>query len=62
MFLRDDYIYLVDKNGKDNDIVLKVNPDKVEEITTTFLDGKKCIIIPVDDGEKASINGITQTV
>jgi len=53
---------LVDKDGKDNDIVLKVNPDKVEEITTTFLDGKKCIIIPVDDGEKASINGITQTV
>ena len=53
---------LVDKDGKDNDIVLKVNPDKVEEITTTFLDGKKCIIIPIDDGEKASINGIAQTV
>ena len=52
----------MDKDGKDNDIVLKVNPDKVEEITTTFLDGKKCIIIPVDDGEKASINGKEQSL
>ncbi|MCR4611423.1 MAG: DUF4317 domain-containing protein [Lachnospiraceae bacterium] len=51
---------LIDENGEANDIVVNVNPDKIEEITTTFLDGKKCIIIPIDDGEKATINGKKQ--
>lgn len=53
---------VIDEKGKENDIVVKVNPEKMEQITTTFLDGKKCIIIPVDDGEKATINGEKQDV
>ena len=53
---------VIGEDGKENDIVVKVNPEKIEQISTTFLDGKKCIIIPVDDGEKATINGEKQDV
>ena len=51
---------IIDEDGKANDIVVNVDPKKKEQITTTFLDGKKCIIIPLDDGEKATINGEMQ--
>lgn len=53
---------VVGEDGKENDIIVRVNPEKIEQISTTFLDGKKCIIIPVDDGEKATINGEKQDV
>ncbi len=53
---------VIGEDGKENDIVVKVNPEKIEQISTTFLDGKKCIIIPVEDGEKATINGEKQDV
>lgn len=53
---------VIGEDGKENDIIVKVNPEKIEQISTTFLDGKKCIIIPVDDGEKATINGEKQDV
>ena len=53
---------VIGEDGKENDIIVKVNPEKIEQISTTFLDGKKCIIIPVEDGEKATINGEKQDV
>lgn len=39
------------------DIILKVKPDKVSEITTQMIDGQKCIVIPVNTGEQARVNG-----
>lgn len=48
---------IISEDGKENDIVLKVAPNKVDQITTTFLDGKKCIIIPIESDEIATING-----
>ncbi len=51
---------VVDADGRDNDIVVNVTPKKKDQITTTFLDGKRCLIIPIDDGEKATINGEKQ--
>jgi len=53
---------VIGEDGRENDIIVKVNPEKIEQISTTFLDGKKCIIIPVEDGEKATINGEKQDV
>lgn len=53
---------VIGEDGRENDIIVKVNPEKIEQISTTFLDGKKCIIIPIDDGEKATINGEKQDV
>lgn len=41
------------------DILLKVKPEKVEQIKAQVIDGKKCIIIPVEEDEHANVNGIT---
>ncbi len=51
---------IIDEEGRDNDIVVNVSDDKKSKITTTFLDGQKCIVIPLEDGEKATINGERQ--
>ncbi len=40
------------------DIVLKVNPKKVTQIKSQIIDGKKYIVIPMDDDEQANVNGI----
>lgn len=48
---------IITEDGEQNDIVLNVKPEKVNQITTTYLDGKKCIIIPIESNENATING-----
>lgn len=48
-----------DSVDDDFDVILKVKPQKVEQITSQIIDGKKCIIIPMDDDELANVNGIT---
>jgi len=40
------------------DIVLKVKPQKVTQIKSQIIDGKKCIVIPMDDDEQANVNGV----
>ena len=40
------------------DIVLKVKPEKVEQIKYQIIDGKKYLVIPVDDDEQANVNGV----
>ena len=40
------------------DVILKVNPEKVPQIKSEIIDGKKCIIIPLDENEQAKVNGI----
>lgn len=40
------------------DVILKVNPEKISQIKSQILDGKKCIIIPLEEHEQANINGI----
>lgn len=40
------------------DIVLHVNPQKVTQIKSQIIDGKKCIVIPMDDDEQANVNGV----
>lgn len=41
-----------------HNIVLKVSPQKVPQIKSQIVDGKKCIIIPIDEDEQTNINGI----
>lgn len=38
-------------------VVLRVAPDKAGQITTQVIDGRRCIIIPMEENEHASING-----
>lgn len=39
------------------DIVLQVKPQKVAQIKSQIIDGKKYIVIPMDDNEQANVNG-----
>ncbi|MDO4531498.1 MAG: DUF4317 family protein, partial [Bacillota bacterium] len=41
----------------EKEIILTVSPEKLPAIKTERIDGKKCIIIPLEEDEKATING-----
>lgn len=45
-----------------SDVVLKVNPEKVDQISAQIIDGQKCIIIPLLEDEQATINGVTTSL
>ncbi|KAB1439695.1 DUF4317 domain-containing protein [Candidatus Galacturonibacter soehngenii] len=47
----------VKTNAEEFDIVLKVKEEKVSQIKTQLIDGKKCIVIPVEEDEQTNING-----
>ena len=51
-------IALSTDNTSDYDIVLNVKPQKISQIKSEIIDGKKCLIIPVDDNEQAKVNGV----
>lgn len=66
----DDFLYVepgmetaiqepLDTEGEDFDIVLRVKPQKVQDITYDVINGKKCIIIPMDENEHVDLNGST---
>ena len=41
------------------DVVLTVAPEKVTQIKSQIIDGKKCLVIPMEEDEHANVNGIT---
>lgn len=41
------------------DVVLTVAPRKVDQIKSQVIDGKKCLVIPMEEDEHATVNGIT---
>lgn len=43
--------------NKDYDVVLQVKPEKLETIKTQVINGQRCILVPIDDDEQATING-----
>ncbi|MFA9465890.1 MAG: DUF4317 domain-containing protein [Velocimicrobium sp.] len=40
------------------DVVLQVKPEKMDQIKSQIIDGKQCIIIPMDENEHATVNGV----
>lgn len=61
--IHDEIEPIIEDNNADNDpqnydVVLHVNPSKLSKIKTDILDGQRCIIVPIDDDEQATINGI----
>lgn len=46
----------------DYDVVLHVKPDKLHTIKTEMINGQKCIVVPINDDEQATINGIEDLV
>lgn len=45
-------------SNSDYDIILQVKPQKVSQIKSQIIDGKKCIVIPIDENEQANVNGV----
>ena len=52
---------VITSDGTDIDVVVKVTPEKVEEIHTAFVDGKRCLVSPMEENEEAKINGETMS-
>lgn len=46
-------------NNEDYGVVLHVNPQKIDQIKAEFIDGSKCIIIPIEENEQIKVNGMT---
>lgn len=44
-------------NLSNYDVVLQVHPDKLPKITTEMIHGQKCILVPIDEDEQATVNG-----
>ncbi|MCR6515951.1 DUF4317 domain-containing protein [Clostridium sp. LY3-2] len=44
------------------DVVLKVKPEKVSEIKSQIIDGKKCLVIPINENEQAKVNDIEDLI
>ena len=44
------------------DVILQVKPEKVHEITSQIIDGKKCIVIPINEDEQATVNGVDNLI
>ena len=42
---------------KTPDVIVKINPDKTDLVTTQIIDGKQCLVIEID--ERLEVNGIS---
>ena len=47
---------------KNYDVVLRVKPEKASQIHSKESDGKKCIVIPMEENEHATINGVNTNI
>ncbi len=44
------------------DVILRVTPEKVNQISSQIINGKKCIVIPMEEHEHAKVNGLTNLI
>lgn len=44
------------------DVVVNVKPEKMPQIKSQMMGGKKCIIIPMDENERIKVNGVTDLI
>ncbi len=49
-------------NTKTYDVILRVKPEKEQMIQSQIINGKKCIVIPMEEDEHAIVNGRNTTV
>lgn len=47
---------------KTYDVVLRVKPEKASQIKSQIINGQKCLVIPMEENENATINGVNTTV
>lgn len=44
------------------DVILQVNPEKISQIKSQIINGQKCIVIPINDNEQTTVNGIDNLI
>ena len=47
---------------KTYDVILRVKPEKAAQVKTRIVDGQKCLVIPMEENECATVNGVNTTV
>ena len=47
-----------DKADSEYDVILQVKPEKIPQIKSQMIDGQKCIVIPIDENEQTTVNGL----
>ncbi len=57
-----------DANSEDNkvtpnyDVILQVKPEKIPQIKSQIIDGQKCIVIPINENEQTTVNGLDDLI
>ena len=46
----------------DYDVILQVKPEKVPQIKSQIIDGQKCIVIPINENEQTTVNGLDDLI
>jgi len=46
----------------DYDVILQVKPEKIPQIKSQIINGQKCIVIPVNDNEQTTVNGLDHII
>lgn len=49
-------------DSQEYDVILKVKPEKIPQIKSQVIDGQKCIVIPVNEDEQATVNGLDNLI
>ena len=44
------------------DVVLQVKPEKIPQIKSQIINGQKCIVIPINDNEQTTVNGLDDLI
>lgn len=44
------------------DVILQVRPEKIPQIKSQIIDGQKCIVIPVNEDEQTTVNGLNDLI
>ena len=57
----EEYVNL-EGNNPEYDVILQVKPEKVPQIKSEIIDGQKCIIIPINENEQATVNGVDDLI
>ncbi len=44
------------------DVIVQVKPEKVSQIKSQIINGQKCLVIPINDNEQTTVNGIDNLI
>lgn len=57
-----DEILTDNKANSEYDVILQVKPEKIPQIKSQMIDGQKCIVIPIDENEQTTVNGLDDLI